>query len=457
MVGKQRRAGGLARFSGKKWEQLSQHTYKITTLTGLAIVVANMIGTGAFTSLGLQLKTVQNPWAILVLWLLGGLLALAGALSYAEVGTAIKKSGGEYVFLSTIFHPLLGYLSGWISLTAGFAAPVALSAIAVVEYFPYRKLDTQWTSILLVGLITLVHTMSLRTSAGFQNITTLLKVLLIVMLIVAGLLLMPEAGTDFSAQQLMADLASPAFLIALIYVSYSYSGWNAAIYIAEEFKDVKKSLPMALVGGTVVVTILYTLLQYIFLRHSPTAELAGQLDVGSITARKLLGERMGNIFSLSISLLLISGISAMVWVGPRVTSSMARDYPLWSYFRTRGDEIPVRALWLQFGITAALLLTGTFEQILIYCGILLTLSSMLTVLGVFKIRREITYEGAGFKSPLFPLFQWLFLVFAVGMTGFTLVEYPLETVLGAGNLLLGWFTWFYRNKWQGGPRKIPQP
>lgn len=430
-----------------KWKQLSQRTYKITTLTGVAIVVANMIGTGAFTSLGLQLKSVQHPLAILALWLLGGLLALAGALSYAEVGTVIKKSGGEYVFLSKIFHPLLGYLSGWISLTAGFAAPVALSAIAVVEYFPYGKLDTQWTSLGLVGLITLVHTMSLKTSAGFQNLTTLLKVLLIVLLIVAGLVMTPVSGTDFTAGGLVSSLGSSAFVVALIYVSYAYSGWNAAIYIAEEFKDVRKSLPVALVGGTLLVTVLYTLLQYVFLRHSPAGELTGQLNVGTITAQKLLGERMGNLFSLSISLLLISGISAMVWVGPRVTSSMARDYPLWRYFRTQADEIPVRALWLQFGVTALLLLTGTFEQILVYCGTLLTLSSLLTVVGVFRIRQAGFYGESSFRSPFYPFFQWLFLIFAIGMIGFALLEHPWETVVGAGNLLLGWFTWRYRQRW----------
>jgi APA family basic amino acid/polyamine antiporter len=426
---------------------LSQHVYRISTLTGLALVVANMIGTGAFTSLGFQLQEVQHPLAILILWLLGGVLALAGALSYAELGTVIKKSGGEYTFLSGIYHPLVGYLSGWISLTVGFAAPVALSAIAVVEYFPYGRLDTIWTSLLLVGIITFIHTRSLQASSNFQNLTTLLKVLLILALIVAGLLLPVHSGSDFGAEGLLVKLQSSAFAVALIYVSYAYSGWNAAIYIAEEFRDVQKSLPVALVGGTLLVTLLYTLLQFVFLKHNSPEELTGQLNVGAITAQKILGERMGKLFSLSISLLLISGISAMVWVGPRVTSTMARDHRLWYRFRTAPDEIPVRALWLQFAITAFLLLTGTFEQILIYCGMLLTLSSLLTVLGVFWVRNDAAFRNEkGFRSPLYPFFQLLFLVFSIGMIGFTLLKHPVESLMGGSNLLLGWLSWRYRDK-----------
>ena len=421
--------------------------YKINTITGVAIVVANMIGTGAFTSLGFQLKSIQNPYSILTLWIVGGGLALSGAFSYAEVATVIRKSGGEYTFLSAIYHPLAGYLSGWISLTVGFAAPVALSAIAAAEYFPYSTLPPRWTGLLLVGAITLVHTQSLKTSSKFQNYSTTLKVLLIMGLIALGLILPAESGATFSGRHFGEYVFSPAFAIALVYVSYSYSGWNAAIYISEEFKNPAKSLPFALIGGTVLVTVLYTLLQYIFLKHSPVEELAGQLDVGAITARKVLGSDFGDLFSLAISMLLISGISAMVWVGPRVTAGMARDYPLWQLFDNPEDEIPKKALWLQFAVTATLLLTGTFEQILIYCGILLTLSSMLTVFGVFLIRKNnIPNAEAGFKSPLFPLFPVLFLLFSLGMVGFIWVEHPYETLMGISNLLIGWLTWEWNKK-----------
>ena len=420
--------------------------HKITTLTGIAIVVANMIGTGAFTSLGFQLKDLNNPSVVLTLWVLGGILALSGAFSYAEVGTVISKSGGEYAFLSKIYNPLIGYLSGWISLTVGFAAPIALAAIAFSEYFPFGNFNVKWMSIALVAVITLIHTQSLKLSAEFQNISTLLKVILIVIIIGVGLILPEHSGNEIvSSKGYFTELTSTAFAIALIYVSYSYSGWNAAAYITEEFENPLKSLPKALIGGTILVTVLYTLLQYVFLKHVPVENLAGQLNVGTIATQQMLGEKAGNFFGLAISLLLISGISAMVWVGPRVTSSIAKEHRLWSYFQTQENGIPKRALWLQFGISSLLLFTGTFEQIMIYCGILLTASSLMTVLGVFKLRKQ-NQQRIGFKSPLFPLFQIVFILLSVWMIVYALINNTLESALGMSHLLIGTGTYFWSKK-----------
>lgn len=418
---------------------------KIGTMTATALVVANMIGTGAFTSLGFQLQDISHPWAIICLWLLGGLLALSGAYSYAEIGTVIKKSGGEYTFLTDIYNPLLGYLAGWVSLTVGFAAPVALSAIAVVEYFPFLSLNPACTGVLIVGVITAIHSLNLQSSSKFQNITTLLKLAIIISLIAVGLIVPTDIHWATESSSVGTDILSPAFAIALIYVSYSYSGWNAAVYIIDEIENPKKSLAVALVGGTVIVTVIYTLLQFVFLKHVAISELVGKVNVGTMAAQKMLGENMGNIFSMAISILLISGISAMVWVGPRVTSSMAKDYKLWQFFKTSENGIPSRALWLQFAITAVMLLTGTFEQILIYCGFLLTASSMLTVMGIFIIRKKHAKQYAHnevFKSPLFPLFQIIFILFSLGMITFAFIDKPMEALLGTSNLLLGWLTWY---------------
>lgn len=422
--------------------------YKITAITGLALVVANMIGTGAFTSLGFQLEDLQNPSTILILWSLGGLIALSGAFSYSEIGSQIQSSGGEYTFLSKLFHPLVGYLSGWISITVGFAAPIALSAIAFSAYFPFFNLDLKWTSILLIGLITAIHTRSLTTSSKFQNISTFLKVFLIVTLIMFGLFIQTSSddvavfgGLDFT------EIISPAFAIALIYVSYSYSGWNAAAYIIDEIKDPKKSLPVALIGGTLLVTLLYTLLQYIFLKHVPVNELRGQLDVGTITMSKILGDRYGSFFGLAISLLLVSGMSAMIWVGSRVTSSIGKDHRFWYFFKVKENKLPNRALWFQFALSALLIITGTFEQILIYCGVLLTVSSMVTVCGVFKLRRQkLNNSKTGYKSPLFPVFQILYISLSLWMIFYAFLNKPTETLLGFTNIFLGLLTYLWSYK-----------
>jgi len=419
--------------------------HKVSTLTAVALVIANMIGTGVFTSLGFQLKDINDPMAVLILWVIGGLLALSGAFSYAEIGTVFKKSGGEYLYLSKMYSPFIGYLAGWVSLTVGFAAPVALSAIAVMAYFPYAELNPVWSSIALVALITALHTFDLRTSARFQNGSTLLKVLFIVVLIAIGLWMPGFDGNTYLEPPKASSLISSSFAIALIYVSYAYSGWNAAVYITEELKNPKKSLTYALIGGTLFVTVIYTLLQFVFLKHVPVPELVGQVDVGTIAATKIMGRDMGDLFGLGISLLLISGISAMTWVGPRVTAAMAQDILFWRFLQNGTNEIPKKALWLQFVITALLLLSGTFEQILIYCGFLLTLSSMLTVCGVFYLRFKKKYLYADneiFKSPLFPVFQVIYIIFALGILVFTFTERPMEATLGTGNLALGALTWY---------------
>lgn len=418
-------------------------SYKITTLTGLALVIANMIGTGAFTSLGFQLVDLKNPISILILWVLGGLIALSGAFSYAEIGTNIQKSGGEYAFLSKLFHPLVGYLSGWISITVGFAAPIALSAMAFVAYFPFVDINPKLASILVIAFITLIHTKSLTVSSKFQNISTLLKVILIVVLIAIGLWVSPTSNATASIQNIdFSEIISPAFAIALIYVSYSYSGWNAAAYITEEFQNPKKSLPIALIGGTLIVTVLYTFLQYIFLKHVPIAELEGQLNVGTIAMNAMLGKNYGNLFGLAISLLLVSGISAMVWVGSRVTSSIANDYTFWRYFKIQENNIPQKALWLQFIISTLLIITGTFEQILIYCGILLTLSSLVTVMGVFKLRfQKNKQSSSGYKSPLFPILQIVFILLSLWMIVYAIIDKPFETLIGLSNLIIGFATY----------------
>ncbi len=318
---------------------------RIGTLTGISIVVANMIGAGAFTSLGFQLESLSNTGVILSLWILGGIVGLSGTFSYAEIGTMIKKSGGEYTFLSRIYHPIVGYLSGWISLTVGFSAPIALSVIAFTKYLPLDIEYPKLIGITLIFIITFIHCFNLKSSSKFQNISTLLKVLFIICIIVIGVILPESENSSINFEQpYWTEIGSLAFAVSLIYVSYSYSGWNAAAYITEEFRNPQRSLPRALIGGTLLVTILYTLLQFILLKHVPYSELVGKLNVGSIGFEYMLGSTTAKIFSAGISILLISGISAMVWIGPRVTSNIAREHKLWSVFKAETNFIPQRAL-----------------------------------------------------------------------------------------------------------------
>lgn len=425
---------------------------KIGSLTGISIVVANMVGTGAFTSLGFQLEALSNTNTILSLWILGGVVALCGAFSYAEIGTDIKKSGGEYTFLSQIYHPVIGYLSGWISLTVGFAAPIALATMAFTEYLPIKTGYPKLIGICLVVLITLVHSRSLNISSVFQNISTFLKVFFILVFIAIGVILPADdtaTAINYDKSYLL-EIGSAAFAINLIYVSYSYSGWNAAAYITEEFRNPRKSLPRALIGGTLIVTVIYTLLQYTMLKHAAFSDLAGKLNVGSICVEQMLGSFPAKIFSGIISLFLVSGISAMVWIGARVTSSIAKDHSLWHVFKSKEGAVPVKALYLQCGISIFLILTGSFSQVMMYCGMLLNISTLMVVLGVvlrrYRNKRNNIPVKDNFKSPLFPCMQIFFIIVSLSMILFVVGNDFKASMVGVTNLVLGLITYFISRK-----------
>ena len=418
-------------------------TKKISWKVGAALVVANMIGTGVFTSLGFQLQDVQNTWSILGLWLLGGILALIGAFCYAEMGSVFRESGGEYIFLSRVYHPVLGYLAGWISLTVGFAAPVALAAMALGEYMGnVLELPPSVMAVGIIILMGLVHSFNLKVSSTFQSFATWFKVLLIAFLIAAGFWLTSTATSFDFSMGWTAEVLTPSFAVAFVYVTYSYTGWNAAAYIIEEIERPRVNLPKALVRGTLLVTVLYMLLHLVFLKHGQLEALKGQIDVGHIFALQLFGEQGAIIINLLIAFFLISSISAMTWVGPRVSQAMGKDYPLWRFLNRKNKrQIPVTAIWFQVAIAIAYVLTGTFESVLLYCGFILQIASLLTVSGVFVLRKKYKKE-ASFQSPLYPIFPVIFVVLSLWVLSYLLLQQPVETLIGLLILGLGTGTYF---------------
>ena len=410
----------------------------INWYTATAIVIANMIGAGIFTSLGFQLEGTVNSWSILLLWTLGALMALCGALSYAELGTHWTRSGGEYHFLSKAFHPLVGYLSGWVSLTVGFSAPVALSAMALGEYLgPYINVPKEILALTAVISISMIHSVNLKRSSLLQNISTLLKVGLILVFLYFGFRMESEATSFLWDKSWTGELLLPAFAVSFVFVTFSYSGWNAAAYVVDEIKEARKNLPRALLLGTLIVSVLYLGLNYIFLKHNPLKNIQGELEIGQITAISLFGEVGGELISIGIALLLISSISAMVWAGPRVTQVMGEDHRFWRWFSVKTRrQIPLRAIWLQSAITIGLVLSGTFEQVMIYSGFVLQMFAALAVAAVFVVRKQPELSG-GFRSPLFPLPQLIFLLLSVWVLMYLLIDQPLETGLGLLNIFVG--------------------
>jgi APA family basic amino acid/polyamine antiporter len=419
----------------------TQNPRYISPFAATCLVVANTIGTGAFTSLGFQAMEIKSGFALLCLWFVGGIFALCGALVYGELGAAMPRSGGEFHYLSQIYHPMLGFLAGWVSITVGFAAPIAATAIAFGQYFSYIFPGLSPTAVapVVVIIISLIHAHNLKLGSNFQSSLTVLKVLLIVVLIVCGLFLVEPQPIQLLAlpEDFQLIFSSP-FAIALVYVTYSYSGWNASIYIAGELKEPEKNLPRSLFLGTFLVMVLYLLLNLTFLRIIPLNELAGKLEVGYLAATRIFGTQGGEIMSLFISLGLLSSMSSMIWAGPRVTQAIGEDIPFFQRFAKKNARgIPYYAILLQLSLILVLVLTSTFETVVTYLGFTLTLSSFLAVLGVFIHRLKFPDAPRPYKTWGYPLTPILFLVISLWMLIYIFGVKPVESLSGLATMALG--------------------
>ncbi len=414
---------------------------KISLTTATSIAVANMVGTGVFTSLGFQLEGTRSPFALLLLWLLGGIFALCGALTYGELAAALPRSGGEMNFLSRIYHPAAGFLAGWVSVVVGFTLPIALAAMAFGSYFARLWPGSSPTivSCALVLAVTLAHLFSLRIGSLFQNAFTLFKVLLIVGFVGAAIFMAPSLALDLTpTRQAMSEVWSGSFAISLLYVMYAYTGWNAGTYVMDEVEQPRVTVPRSLALATLIVTVLYTALNWAFLVSAPADSMVGQLDVGHVAASHLFGDIGGRLMSGALCLALVSTISAMVWAGPRVTQVIGQDYAIFRRLaRTNSRGIPVLAIVIQSAGVLLLLITSTFQILLVYAQFILGLSSALTVLGVFVLRYRAPDLERPYKVWGYPLTPLFFLLLSVLIVGFTFVERPWESMAGLLTVVLG--------------------
>lgn len=413
--------------------------------TATSLIIANMVGVGVFTSLGLQLESITDPFPILMMWLLGGIAALTGAMSYAELGGALPRSGGEYNFLGRIYHPSAGFVSGWISATVGFAAPIAAIAMAFGGYvsgvFPF--ITPEWSKLIAVALViicTWFHTRNHGQSSWFQNSFTLLKILLIIAFCIAALVMVPEPqkldlipdSGDFKTM-----LTAP-FAVGLVYVAFSYTGWNAATYILGEMENPQKDLPRVLIFGTAFVTILYVFLNFVFLKTAPVEALVGKAEVGSISASYAFGNWGGKAMSIMFALLFISSVGAMTLAGPRAIQAIGEDYKLFEFLgKTNSSGLPMRAIILQSLISITLILTSTFKMIMIFAGAMLAFNSAIAVLGVIVLRiREPNLERP-YKTPLYPIVPIIFLMINFFFLFFTVRAETKPALIGLGVIIAG--------------------
>ena len=429
------------------------------------IVIANMVGTGIFITSGLILADLNNPLIMILIWLAGGMMAFFGALCYGELGAAYPQAGGEYIFLSKLFHPILGFLSGWVSFIVGFSAPIAAASLGFSEYFTRAvpdvliwgelvgisdpELTKSLFSVLIILLFTLVHLRGLEFGVAIQNGLTIYKILLITGLIFIGFIFgkgdithlthVHRYSFDFSGWKTIG--------LAFLWISFSYSGWNASTYIGSEIKNPERNVPYSLLIGTVVVILLYLGLNILFVYAIPPQEMKGVISVGGLAVENLFGKSWGQVFSFLVSLALFSSISAYIILGPRIYFAMAKNghfFRFASKINSR-TQVPSSSIILQSVIAVAMVLTGSFDQILTFMGFSLGIFPILAVVGVFKLRR---IGISSYKMPGFPIIPIIYLIVALSVLILGFFERPTESSIAIGIVLLGVpaFLLFFKKK-----------
>ncbi|MCB9705181.1 MAG: APC family permease [Myxococcales bacterium] len=414
--------------------------------TAILLIIASMVGTGVFTTTGFLIRDLGSTSAVLLAWALGGLTAVCGALAYAELAAALPHNGGEYTLLSRIYHPAVGFIAGWISLVVGFSAPMAASAIAFGDYLGriLPGVDPSAAGLAAILVLALLHGLRVRLGGIVQNLVTAATVVLIVLFIAGGL-----AVGDLSRITPLADpstaaaVASPAFAVGLVFVSFAYSGWNAAAYVAGEIDRPGKSIPRSLILGTLTVAALYLGLNLVFVIAAPAADLAGVVEVGYVAAEHLFGDPLITAgLTVIVALGLLTTVSALMMAGPRVYEALGADYPRFRRLAGRltgdpGDRGPAAAIALQVVIAAAMVLTASFDQLLTYMGMTLALSSGLTVAGVFVLRRREPGLPRPYRTWGHPLTTLIALALMAWMIAFTVAVRPLTSLVAAATIAAG--------------------
>ena len=402
----------------------------IGLFTLVALVIGNMLGAGVFTTSGFALGDLGSPMFVLLAWFLGGLLALCGALSYAALARLMPVSGGEYFFLSRVVHPLAGFIAGWVSLWAGFTAAIAFAAITLEVYLlppgadPNLPANVLATAAILVAA--LAHGLQIRYGAILQNLAVILKLVLI-----SGFILFAIFVTD-STQWLgvrewqqgeATRLSLPAFATTLMWISFSYSGFNAAVYIASEASDARRLVPRAMLVGTLVTMVVYLLLNAIFVFAPAPEVIANKEDVAALAAQALGGQFLEGAMRAIIAIALFTSVSAMIMVGPRVYAQMADDglMPQWMGFR---GQVPARAIAAQALLAVMVVWVTDLRELLSYLGFTLGLCTAATIGCLFILARR--DPGTTRGLPGYPWAPALFIACTLSFAAIAATINPFE-------------------------------
>lgn len=441
---------------------------EIGLFSATILVIANMIGTGIFTTTGFIMAELNDPKALLFCWLFGGIFALCGALCYGELGSKFPEAGGEYVFLRESFGKPMGFLSGWISLIVGFSAPVAAASIAFSKYFfhtcaidqnPEKVFSCFGTPVMtlspanllavaMIVVFSLMHYHSLITGSRIQNGLTLFKTALILVFIIAGFAVGKGSIEHFSAPGAAGSVSMEKFAVSLIFISFAYSGWNASAYLGGEIKNPRKNIPLSLLFGTVLVVGVYLALNMLYIYSMPAGEMNNVLDIGAKSASFLFGEKISRYFSGAVSVGILSVLSAMIMTGPRVYYAMAKDRVFFSRFGRLNQQhhTPASSIFLQAGIAVLMVITSSFNALLIYIGFTLSIVAVLTVAGMMWLRRKQPEVRSAYQTFAYPITPLLFIVGNLWIILFSIKSRPLSSLFGLATIGIGILLYLFFSK-----------
>ena len=441
---------------------------QLGVVSATALVVSNMIGMGIFTASGFLAGDLGAPSLVLLIWAVGAVCALAGAFCYSELGVNFPSSGGEYVYLTRAFGPTWGFMTGWVSFFAGFSAPIAAAALAFSDYigyfFPAAKQENaaytigsgalslelggaQLAACALIAFFTLANFFGVRRIARLQNVLTLTKVVVLVAFIGLGLLAGTGSWDHFSepATRTSTHPIPAQFAISLFFIYVSYSGWNAATYVAEELRRPSRTLPIALAVGTTLVAVLYVGLNVVFIYATPLETMKGVVAVGSLAASHLFGPGVAGIFSALMALSLMSTVNAMVTIGPRVYYAMAKNGAFFAGAArvNRRWHTPVIAISCQ-GVCAMLMTVTPFAQLFFYIGITLNFFAVMSVASLFIFRRKPGWQKLRVVSFAFPLVPAVFVVVGIWMFIFGMTLEPRVSLAAILTVATGAVVYHFR-------------
>ena len=440
---------------------------RLGPLDGAAIVVSNVVGSGIFIVPVFVAQLVPNPTAMFGVWVAGGVLTFAGAMAYAELASLRPRAGGEYVYLREAFGPLAGFLTGWTSFVAGFSGAIAASAVGLATYvarFLPAAGDTTPLATIPLGLLTLsvspqsivaltaiaaltaVHVVGIGPGRVVQNALAGLKVLVVVVLVALGFSFGQGATANF--WQSAGPVSLSAWMLALIPVMFSYSGWNAATYVAEEMRDPSRNVPMALGIGSVLVVAIYLFLNLLYLYALPVSTLATiEVRVVDAAVNQLFGSAVAVPLAAASAVMIAASVSAMVLAGPRVYYAMAQDGQFFSAmarvhprYRTPTTAIIAQSLW-----SGVLVLTGTFEQLVEYTGFAVVLFAGIAVMVVFVLRRREPDSPRPYLAWGYPIAPLVFVTASLMMVVNAIWRSPGTSLAGLAIIAAGvpiyWLMW----------------